>query len=231
MTPLRRITHAAKLAHAYLTQPRGSAPLALHGIQRSGTNYADACLRRMRVRPVNQVVPLPRDDPRHKHFRWYADKSAIPAFLRRQFDNDLVVTDVEHLNRAARYRPDCAHVVMQKDRTAWLASACNWGLRMGWFPPEPEAALAELGPLVRDYEAYYAFWSDLAARFPDRVAVLELDALASDLGVLTEALDRLGVRYRRPPGFDGRIEEVPQSPADRARRITPEQVRARLEAG
>lgn len=230
MSPLRRITDAVKLAHAQLTHPKGSTPLALHGIQRSGTNYAEACLRRMRVRPVNLVIGHERDDPRHKHFRWYDNKSAIPAFLREYFDNDQHAADLATLNATAGYPPDCAHIVMRKDRTAWLASACNWGMRVNWFPPRREAALAALDVMGHDYDTYYAYWSGMAARHPDRVTLLDVERVTADLAALTDALDRFGVRYRRPPGFHGHIKEVPFSPGDRLRKITTKDIRDRLAA-
>lgn len=206
-----------------LRRPPGRPALVHHGIQRSGTNYLNVCLKRLDAPPLNAVDPE-RNCPRHKHFRWQAEKGSIPHFIKSQYGNDLHATNVEELNELAGYPAAAKHLVLQKSKDPWLVSICNWGLACDWFP-DVETALRELPTLARDYDHYYRFWEGLAAAQPDRVAVLRFERLRSDLGALTSSLDALNVPYRVPRDFNGKVDAVPMSPPDRKVVVTLEDVK------
>ncbi len=212
----------------YIQRPRRTPPLAQHGLQRSGTNYLNACLRKLRVWPMNEVVWLDRSDPMHKHYRWQHDKSSISPAIAYKWSNDVFVRSVNELNAVAGFPQACNHIVILKDKPDWLASVCNWGMRSDWYADLPQA-LADLPNHARDYDAYHSFWLALQRREPGRVAVIEHDALREGFETLPEALERIGVKYRVPRGFSGRIDNVPYSATGRRRFVTPDEVRALLD--
>lgn len=175
----------------------GRAPVAHHGLQRSGTNYLLQCLVSLRVPVVNMAEPS-GCLPWHKHFRWQHDKQTIPSFIRRQYGNELIVDDVAGLNAAAGYPPETRHLVIRKDETDWLVSILNWSLYCGWVENK-EAGLCAIPALLADHRAYHQFWQRLADREPERVRILDLAF--------------------HDHGFTGIFEEVPKSPPGRARPV------------
>lgn len=195
----------------------GRAPVAHHGLQRSGTNYLLQCLLSLRVPVVNMAEPSGRL-PWHKHFRWQHDKRSIPSFIRRQYGNELIVDDVAGLNVAAGYPPETRHLVIRKDETDWLVSILNWSLYCGWVESK-EAGLCVMPALLADHRAYHQFWQRLADREPERVRILDLARVAGCPEDLCEALAALDIAFH-DHGFTAIFEEVPKSPKGRARPVT-----------
>lgn len=196
--------------------------IAHHGIQRSGTNYVNECLWRCGVRPINSFDE-DRTSPRHKHCRWYADKSVIPSFIGTQYGNTCQVDNVEGINFVARYPEETVHLVVQKERESWLASIMNWGLDCKWFL-DKKMALENIFQLAQDYDHYYSFWRDLAKEDSNSVAMIRLEELHKDFSLLKLKLDKIGVEINCG-SFDGRIAEVPMSKADRPKIVTVEDIR------
>ena len=60
--------------------------LAHHGIERSGTNYLRSCLIFLKIDLINEFDGS-ANNPQHKHFRWYQDKSLIPSFRSHLLNN------------------------------------------------------------------------------------------------------------------------------------------------
>jgi hypothetical protein len=199
--------------------------VAHHGLQRSGTNYLNESLWKCGIKPINSFDQQ-RASTRHKHFRWYSDKSIIPHFLRDLYDNTNVVDSLEQLNDLARYPKNTLHLVIQKERVSWLASILNWGLKCNWFS-DKEIALSSLLILLGDYEHYYSFWSDLADKHPNQVVIIQFEQLLSDFSVLHRLVGERGVELRCGC-YSGIIREVPKSRVGRKGIIRVPEVREAL---
>ena len=192
-----------------------------HGIQRSGTNYLNQRLWRCALPPLNSFDER-RNSPRHKHCRWYSEKSLIPEFLTAQCGNSFNVSDIDELNSVAGYPRTAVHLVVKKEKLSWLASIVNWGLSCHWFSSKEEA-LANLNVLENDYRAYYEFWSQMSRVSPTQIRVLKLEDLQENFDFLSQALDQLGLTFDCGE-FKGVLSEVPMSPRGRAKIITKQDV-------
>lgn len=193
-----------------------------HGLQRSGTNYLLLWLHFKGIAVINHRDPC-RDSPLHKHCRWQHDKATLIDPVMRDYANDFRVSDVDELDAVCALGDQPLHLVLLKERIAWLTSMANWGLNVGWFADKPDA-LAAIGRLAADYDAYAAFWQGLARAAPDRVMLAQLDTLLSDPAALEAQLAEAGL-ILKAPGEPLRVDEVPRSPADRAKIVTREEVR------
>jgi hypothetical protein len=221
---------AAPLNFAILARRRlqGRRPLVHHGLQRSGTNFVNACLRRIGASPINAFDP-PRSSPRHKHCRWQPEKDSIPSFIRDQYGSRFEASDLRSLDRIAGFPADSRHLVIRREEVAWLASICNWGLACGWFSGRDEA-IAAVPAFREDRSRYDAYWDRLVREHPERAAVVDADEVRRNFSLLTEALAGIGIAFAVPAGFDGHIDAVPHSPAERDRRVTRSDVLAAIEA-
>ena len=191
--------------------------IAHHGIQRSGTNYLLGCLDQLGLFVANRFNPE-RDDPSHKHFRWYRDKSQIPVVLQDSFGNDQMADTIEDVNRQAGFSTATKHIVIKKEHSPAVKSLLNWGLRCGWFNSREEA-LASAEDISDDYRAYSSFWSRMQKNHPGQVAVIHYEDLVKDAQILVRGLKNLGV----PTSFPAqqfRFSEVNMSPTDRVEQIT-----------
>lgn len=191
--------------------------VAHYGLQRSGTNYLRACLEYLRIFPLN-AAEAARTEPRHKHFRWQADKRTIPPFIAQAYGNAVRADGVSAVNERARYPSTCRHIVIAKDLASWLVSIMNWGLECGWFDTK-DAALDARNALTADYGAYYEFWRTLETREPHRVAIVRYEAISAAPSSLIDVVRRLRLRPQRLDQFTGRFERLPMSPADRRKLV------------
>ncbi|WP_157133316.1 hypothetical protein [Marinobacter sp. ELB17] len=193
-------------------------PVAHHGIQRSGTNYLNLCLRSLGVVPVNSFDPA-RGAASHKHCRWQSAKKSIMPWDSR-YQNDYQVAELEQLDSLANYPPNCRHLVIQKDLASWLPSILNWGLRVGWLRSKEEAIKQAATLAKADYEAYYDFWHAQANKYPGRVVVIQFESIIEDPRSLVEICRKMGVGVQNSDSFDGKFKEVPQSPSGRQAVVT-----------
>ena len=209
-----------------LSRISGQPPLAYHGLQRSGTNYLLSCLKRLEVNVLNRFDPE-RNDPRHKHFRWQPEKSSIPTVIRNQYGNCETANSLRELNQLARWPSITRHLVIRKDHDEWLQSVLNWGLRCAWFTTK-DVALSSLSSFSDDYSAYFEFWQQQQTAEPDKVAIVSLNDITHDIATLQSALAVLDVKVKRV-GFNGQIDEVPQSPKNRSTEISADDITSRLD--
>lgn len=207
---VRRLLYYRALRAAWGGVP-DQAPVALHGLQRNGTNLLAAALLRAGCQ-VQNLTCNDRANPRHKHFRWYAEKTDIPVFLRPEYGNSCTALSVLELNQIARYDPDTVHLVVIKDLVQSVTSMINWGLRVGWVATAEDA----VAPLVLDYLAYSSFWSDLARQSPVRVKIVNFsDLVANPTETLLAAeIDSSSIPQTWRPG------RVPVSPKKRNRPVS-----------
>jgi hypothetical protein len=189
--------------------------IAHHGIQRSGTNFLLMCLKRYGLNVINRHDPE-RNNPAHKHFRWYHDKSIIPSEIHYQYYNSTIVNNVRDLNRTCNFPFDTRHIIIFKERHASLVSILNWGLRVNWFDTKLEA-ISVANKYLNDIDAYNKFWAELSVMSPKYVQLVRYEDVMNDNTILSDALFRLGFMVNP---IDLSIAEVPHSPRYRKAKIT-----------
>jgi len=195
----------------------GKGQVAHHGLQRSGTNYLNLCMKSLGIRFINFYDPA-RDHPSHKHFRWQPDKASVMPWDSR-YRNTLVVGSIHELDQLAGFPEGCKHIVIRKDIDDWTLSILNWGLRVGWFP-DKSAAIKGVQAVRQDYQCYYDFWQGLAEKHPDNVAIVGFESLRADPVILIGVNNQLNIPMKNQDSFNGIFNEVPQSPSDRRVLIT-----------
>ena len=191
--------------------------IAHHGLQRNGTNFLLVSLKKLNIDIINEFDPA-RNNPKHKHFRWYSEKSKIPGFIRAQYDNTLTAQSVADINRICGYPDDTRHIVIRKKQDDAVVSLANWGLRFDWFDSKDEA-LASSSHILQDYQEYYAFWEMIASKDPDKAVIINLEDLLGDSTTLLSALRSLGCPDI-PASVSLDFDEIPQSPKSRRNPIT-----------
>jgi len=214
---------SSKIANNLIKMKGGQ--IAHHGIQRSGTNFLSQSLCRCGLQPIN-FYDEKRNTPRHKHFRWYANKVAIPDILVDQYGNSLMVSNIELLNEFACYPDTTIHLVIKKNKLSWLASIVNWGIRCNWFDTK-ESALNYLNVLGEDYDSYYSFWENLESDSPMQVGVISFEEVRKDFNILKNKIIEFGI-IPKCGNFSGIINEVPMSPRTRVEMITKEDIEKSL---
>tara|TARA_R110002124_G_scaffold68901_1_gene186052 strand:+ start:168 stop:908 length:741 start_codon:yes stop_codon:yes gene_type:complete len=189
---------------------QGIYPVVHQGIQRSGTNFLSAVLSKADYRIINRIDPA-RDAPRHKHFRWQDDKSSI--VMDSRYGNDRHVGSVAEINRICGYPEDQKHIVLFREPRDWLDGIFRWGLANGWFPSQEAFFEGDLHrAYLREWDAYYAKWADLAARDPAGVLLVSYGDLRRDARAGVLAIDRfMGVERATPLGTDFTIDKVRHS--------------------
>lgn len=202
--PLRRVWRSLS------ERESGIHPIAHHGLQRSGTNYLCTLLAQADYRVVNRIDP-DRTDPRHKHFRWQADKSTI--VMDRRYGNALQPASLAEVNALCGYARDMRHVVLFRHPRSWLDAIFRWGLQNGWFASEAEFLSRGLyRAYLAEWHAYYGTWADFAQGDPARVLILGYADLKRDPGAVLARIDAFaGVIRRHPPVGLGQITKVRHS--------------------
>lgn len=185
--------------------------VAHQGIQRSGTNYLGKLLDQAGFFVINRVDP-PRDDPRHKHFRWQPDKSTI--VISPAYRNGLTASTVLDINRICGWDGDEKHIVIFKEPAAWLSSIHRWGLAHGWVDPGVDffgdRKLA--AGWLQEWSAYYQVWADMHAGTPAQVYIVCYeDLVAEPERRIRDIATFLGVSSRVNLRDGGRVAKVPHS--------------------
>ena len=198
----------------------------LNGIQRSGTNYTYQYLKKLGLSPVNSGE-VERNDPRHKHFRWYSNKFDIPFFIERHYGNSVSVSCVDQINLICSYPRETIQIVVIKNYRSWLVSILKWGIICKWFGSVDES-LEFVPELTRDYVSYYMFWGEMKYKDPEKVFIVDLDFITKKPSDFNKLISRL---MGSPlSDFDGVIPEVPMSPPSRNDRYSDEDISKMKEA-
>ena len=185
--------------------------IALHGIQRSGTNYINQYLLRLGVYVINYKG---LKDCTHKHFRWYSNKHNIPSVKKIMDGEDILTADsLEQLNKICKYPNNMHHLVVIKNREKWIISILNWGIKCEWFD-SVEDAITHVEEMIKDYDEYYRFWRLLQEKNPNNVHLVSLESVISNPVSFNELVSKI-CDLKRILSFDGRITEVPGSPSNR----------------
>ena len=191
-------------------RPTGRYPVAHQGIQRSGTNYLAAILMDADYLLLNRIDPK-RDDPRHKHFRWQKDKSTIK--MDQRYANDMHASRVAEVNRHANWPEGTRHVVLFRDPRDWLDGIFRWGCANNWFASEEAFVYKGMHTtFLREWDAYYTHWAELAQRDPTEVMIVRYANLRRDPGGEIHKIDLYsGVTREKPGDFSGQKMKVRHS--------------------
>ena len=186
--------------------------IAHHGLERSGTNYFRACLLSLDIDVINNIDPQ-ENNPKHKHFRWYDNKSLIPNF-RKQFFNNLTVKSIIDINNICGYPIDTRHLIIKKTTLGALTSLSNYAIRDGWIKNR-EDVIKNIPLILNDYKAYYDFWRKMSDMNPSKVQLIFYEDLIMSSTPLANALDKVGInpKLKFPTKFI--FEEVYQSEKNR----------------
>ena len=188
-------------------RPKGTYPVAIQGIQRSGTNFLTTLLDNADYRVLNRIDPK-RNDPRHKHCRWQEDKSTI--VMDERFRNSVTASSIDEVNEICRYPADMQHIVLFRAPEKWLNSIFRWGLKNEWFSSEDaffERGLHEA--FLREWDEYYAFWQDMQRDDSKRVLILSHEDLVRSP---TEGLKRI-------EAFSGVVRAASMAPAGPVKKV------------
>lgn len=190
----------------------GNKNFAIHGIQRSGTNFLCEYFKKVDLMPINYPDKA-RNNPRHKHFRWYSKKELIPSVIKSQYGNDIYAENIYEINEICKYPKYTQHFVMIKDKKSWILSILNWGMRCNWFSSKSNA-LKFVKKFIEDYDAYYSFWRKMRSSDPQMIHFFDTESIMNDPISFNKFLVKI-FKLKKQPEFDGIFDSVPMSPKNR----------------
>ncbi len=184
--------------------------LLIYGLQRSGTHYLEALLRkRFKVNILNHEGG--GSDPRQRHFRPYNEKELVPD---PAFHNDYKIDRLADLEQALELKPaPDAFLILSKNPYAWYLSYCRYAYQQNW--PEVDHNYIE------EYNRFYGKWLQLAEG-EHRVHLVKYgDLLREPEAVLGELQGALRLEKRAFPWLvwlPRRIRRVLRHFSDRRRK-------------
>lgn len=160
------------------------AQLLHYGLQRSGTNFLEALLRRrFQVKVMND--PVNRRSITHKHARLYPDKNLVPE---PQYTNDLHVPGFSAFEAQLAFVPD-AVVVVSKDPYSWFLSYKKFAERCSWPTPQHH--------YIEEYNAFYGAFLSFAEQSTRFHFVRYIDLLTHSEAVMADLQDSAGLPLRK----------------------------------
>ena len=186
--------------------------LAHHGIERSGTNYLRSCLIFLKIDLINEIDGA-ANNPQHKHFRWYEDKSLIPSF-RSHLLNNINAKNLSDINRLCDYPNDTKHVIVKKTLIKGMTSLANYAANDNWFKSKDEIK-KNIPIILEDYKAYYNFWGKISKENPNQVILIYYEDLVASSKTLLEILEKIGISPKVKVPKQLIFDEVDQSPKNR----------------
>ena len=173
--------------------------LLQYGLQRSGTNFMAALLKKnFQVSFLNS--DRDRRSPLQKHFRFYDQKNFVPE---PQYRNDLVVRTFAEFE-ALFAKPPQFYVVISKDPYSWYLSYRNWAQLCKW------PAVGH--HYIEEYNLFYGNFLKLAEQTDKILFVRYVDLLQTDQAELHRLASIMNLRRRSLLGRMTRMpRRVPQS--------------------
>ncbi|WP_157726904.1 hypothetical protein [Qipengyuania flava] len=135
---------------------------------------------------------------------------------------------MDELDRICGYKNKPIHIVIIKEKRAWLESIANWALRCDWFSSWDDV-LTNMPKLEADYSSYVSFWQKMEVANPDRVWVISFKSLMDNQLDLIEGLQARNLGAPKSAEVF-RVSEVPMSPAVRNKQISMHQIDSYFEA-
>ena len=195
--------------------------LAHHGIERSGTNYLRSCLIFLKIDLINEVDG-PANNPHHKHFRWYKDKSLIPKF-RSHLLNDINASNLSDVNRVCDYPSDTKHIIIKKTLIRGMTSLANYAVNDNWFKNKEELK-KNIPIILEDYKAYYNFWEKISRENSNQVVLISYEDLVASSKTLLEVLEKFGISLKVKVPKQLIFNELDQSPKNRKKSFSENEI-------
>jgi hypothetical protein len=147
--------------------------LILYGLQRSGTNYLEAQLKKnFKVTFLNNKKD--RNSPLHKHFRLYDNKDAIPE---PRYNNSFFFQDFISFECQLPISPDY-YLIISKDPYSWLRSYEKWAKLCNWQSPTHH--------YIVEYNLFYRKWIEFSYQTNKIDFIRYIDLLADPVNVLDQ---------------------------------------------
>ncbi|MFN0275822.1 MAG: hypothetical protein ACKVPJ_08765 [Chitinophagales bacterium] len=152
----------------------------LYGLQRSGTNYLQVLIEKNypQIAFMNSEV---RNNPAHKHFRLYDDKTCIPE---PQFMNSVLVNDLKEFETHLSAIPDI-YLVVSKDPYSWYLSYKKWAKKNNWPPPAYH--------YMQEWNLFYGKWLEFAGETGKIIFVRYFDLLTNPEKEISEIIQKLNL--------------------------------------
>ena len=159
----------------------------IRGIQRSGTNFLENLSQRMNLKVINQGN-IPRNSPKHKHFRVQNDKSSI--FMDKQYFNEIYVENIQDLNFLVLKEKKLKNILIIKDPINWILSINRWAKKCGWISKEKNLTddFDLMSKYLKEWDNFHLKWLDLA-KDKDQLLILQWENLLTDFH---NSLEKIG---------------------------------------
>lgn len=150
----------------------------IRGIQRSGTNFLENLSHRLDLKVINKG-DIPRNSPKHKHFRVQNDKTSI--FMDKQYLNEIYVDNIQDLNFLVLKEKRLKNILIIKDPINWILSINRWAKKCGWISKEKNLTddFDLMSKYLKEWDNFHLKWLDLATE-KDQLLILQWENLLTN---------------------------------------------------
>ena len=150
----------------------------IRGIQRSGTNLLENLSHRLNLKVINKG-DIPRNSPKHKHFRVQNDKTSI--FMDKQYLNEIYVDNIKDLNLLVLKEKKLKNILIFKDPINWILSINRWAKKCGWIPKEKNLTddFDLMSKYLKEWDNFHLKWLNLA-KDKDQLLILQWENLLTN---------------------------------------------------
>jgi hypothetical protein len=150
----------------------------IRGIQRSGTNFLENLSHRLDLKVINKG-DIPRNSPKHKHFRVQNDKASI--FMDKQYLNEIYVDNIQDLNFLVIKKKRLKNILIIKDPINWILSINRWAKKCGWISKEKNLTddFDLMSKYLKEWDNFHLKWLDLAKE-KDQLLILQWENLITN---------------------------------------------------
>ena len=201
--------------------PEDGRLVAIHGMERSGTNFLAQCLESLEICVVNKYV-RGRENMAHKHHRWGYSAEEMPPFYLGSYQSRNIALNQTELNQKSGLPAETKHVIIKKERVEAVASFINFGIRGLHYKTKKEA-LNCVFDVAEDYRKFYDFWERLAATSRGIILVDYHDIVAEPLRLIS-LLSDAGCTLTQHPTVSFTFQSVNMSPKSRKRFVATHEV-------
>ena len=131
---------------------------------------------------------IPRNSPKHKHFRVQNDKSSI--FMDKQYFNEIYVENIQDLNFLVLKEKKLKNILINKDPINWILSINRWAKKCGWISKEKNLTddFDLMSKYLKEWDNFHLKWLDLA-KDKDQLLILQWENLLTDFH---NSLEKIG---------------------------------------
>lgn len=156
-----------------------------YGLQRSGTNYLEALLKKKySIKILNDDSD--RKHPIQKHFRLYDNKTFIPE---SKYENNLVFPSFADYEKSLELKKQIdGIIIISKDPYSWYTSYSNWAIKCNW----PKANYH----YIHEYNNFYAKWKEFAKQEPRIIFIKYIDLLTDSDNELRKIEEKFNLSHK-----------------------------------